>query len=299
MTQKRRNCGAFCLRRTQAARILQVFEPLRLIGGVSYDHIRYPENTDLPPISDKETSRELVAPKGGLLFQPWKRGFLRADYSQSLGGLFFDNSVRLEPSQIAGFNQAFRSLIPESVAGLVPGTKFETAGVGFDQSFSSGTWLGAEAEWLTSDGRRTVGAPTNSLPAFLNIPDSSSSTTQTLDFRERDLSAYAAQLLGKWFSLTARYRLSEANLNESFPDITDTAVGLNHLEANNRALLNQVGLGANFYHPSGFFANGKLIGMTRETVVTVRLWPIQISGSTTSLSATGSHVVTPKSASAS
>jgi Flp pilus assembly protein TadD len=233
---------------------LQVFEPLRLIGGVSYDHIRYPENTDLPPISDKETSRELVAPKAGLLFQPWKRGFLRADYSQSLGGLFFDNSVRLEPSQIAGFNQAFRSLIPESVAGLVPGTKFETAGVGFDQSFSSGTWLGAEAEWLTSNGRRTVGVLTNSLPAFLNIPDSSSSTTQTLDFRERDLSVYAAQLLGKWFSLTARYRLSEANLDESFPDITDTAVGLNHLEASNRALLNKVGLGANFYHPSGFFA---------------------------------------------
>jgi len=93
----------------------QVWQPLRLIGGVSYDQVQFPENAELPPISKTETRRDQVSPKAGLLLAPWKGGLLRAAYTKSLGGLFFDNSVRLEPTQVGGFNQAFRSLIPESV----------------------------------------------------------------------------------------------------------------------------------------------------------------------------------------
>jgi Flp pilus assembly protein TadD len=232
----------------------RIFQPLQVIGGVSYDHLSFPQNTDLPPISTAESTRELVSPKAGLLFTPWTRGLLRADYTRSLGGLFFDNSVRLEPAQIAGFNQAFRSLVPESVAGLVPGTEFETAGVGFDQSFAHGTWFGVEAEWLTSSGERAVGALTNS--TFIPIPDpnSQASTREVLNFRERDLSAYAAQLLGDWFAVSARYRLSESHLGERFPQIPDAAQNLGLLEQDKRATLHQVSLGANFQHPSGFFA---------------------------------------------
>jgi hypothetical protein len=51
---------------------------------------------------------------------------VRGAYTRSLGGIYHDNSVRLEPTGVAGFNQAFRSLIPESVAGPVPATEFET-----------------------------------------------------------------------------------------------------------------------------------------------------------------------------
>ena len=230
----------------------RIFHPLRFIAGLSYDHLRFPENTDLPPISAGETTKDLLSPKFGALLTPWYRGLFRATYTRSLGGLFFDNSVRLEPTQIAGFNQAFRSLIPESVAGLVPGSQFETAGVGFDQSFASGTWFGVEAEWLTSHGERKVGAFTNS--TFLPIPDSLSSTRQSLDFRERDLSAYAAQLLGDWFSISARYRLSEGTINGRFPQIPDTAAGLSQLEQDQRAILHQLSFGANLNHPSGLFA---------------------------------------------
>jgi len=179
---------------------------------------------------------------------------LRASYTKSLGGLFFDNSVRLEPTQIGGFNQSFRSLVPESVAGLVPGTEFETAGVGFDQSLAGGTFFGVEAEWLTSNGRRVVGALTNSQPVNFWPPDSPASTQETLDFRERNLSAYVAQLLGENFSVGARYRLSEAKLNQSFPDIPDTFNGLAVLEAEQRATHHQLLLTANFHHRSGVFA---------------------------------------------
>jgi len=153
---------------------------------------------------------------------------------------------------VGGFNQAFRSLIPESVAGLGPGTEFETVGVGFDQSLPSGTWFGVETEWLTSSGNRDVGVLTNSL--FLPIPDSPGSTRQDLNFRERNLSAYVGQLLGNNFSLGARYRLSEAKLAERFPEIPDSAANLSLLEADERALLHQLSLTANFHHRCGAFA---------------------------------------------
>jgi len=230
----------------------QPLDALRLIGGVSYDYLSYPENNDLPPLTEETVSSDLVSPKAGLLLTPWERGLLRADYTKSLGGLYFDNSVRLEPTQVAGFSQAFRNLIPGSVTGLVPGTEFETAGLAFDQSLPSGTWFGVETQRLTSDGDRTVGVLTNS--TFLPIPDSPGSTRQSLDFRERNLSAYAGQLLGRNFSLGVRYRLSDARLSESFPDIPDSAAGLAQLEGTEEALLQQLALAANFHHRSGLFA---------------------------------------------
>jgi hypothetical protein len=153
---------------------------------------------------------------------------------------------------VGGLNQAFRSLIPESIAGLLPGASFETASVAFDQSLRAGTFFGVQAEWLTSDGNRAIGVLTNSV--FLPIADSPSTTRQDLGFRERNISAYAAQLLGDYFSVGTRYRLSEARLGTSFPRIPSTAKGLGELEENDRALLHQVSLALNFNHPTGIFA---------------------------------------------
>jgi Flp pilus assembly protein TadD len=230
----------------------QVFDPLRLIAGVSYDHVTFPNNVDLPPLSTGDSSRDLVSPKAGLIFEPWKGGLLRASYTKSLGGLYFDNSVRIEPTQVAGFNQAFRSLIPESVAGLVPGTEFETIGVGFDQSLPRGTWFGVEAEQLKSNGERDVGAFSSF--AVLPVPQTATTTREKLDFRERSLSAYVGQLIGDNLTIGARYRVSEAKLRELFPDIPDSAIGLDQLESNEHATLQQLSLTANFHHRCGAFA---------------------------------------------
>ena len=225
---------------------------LSLIGGISYDHLEFPMNADFPPVSLRETSRDKISPKAGIIFSPWQHGIFRASYTRSLGGLFFDNSVRLEPTQVGGFNQAYRSLLPESAAGLLPGAEFETASMGFDQSLNGKTFFGVEAEWLTSDGTRAVGTITNS--TFLPIFDSPGTTRQKLDFRERNLSLYAAQLLGNYFSASGRFRISEAKLAAGFPDIPNTAIGLDQITQNNRAVLNQLAFALNFNLPSGFFA---------------------------------------------
>ena len=110
----------------------------------------------------------------------------------------------------------------------------------------------AEAFRLTSNGRRDAGAFQSSVE--LIAPATATSTRETLDFRERSLAAYAGQLIGDNFSLGARYRVSEANLRERFPEIPNGAIGLDQLESDHRATLQQLSLTANFYHRCGTFA---------------------------------------------
>ncbi len=229
----------------------QILDPLRLIGGVSYDHLTFPRNADSLPLTGGEQTRDLLAPKAGFLLTPWRNGSLRGAYTRSLGGLYFDNSVRLEPTQVGGFNQSFRSLLPESSAGLVPGTTFDTANLAFDQSFSGRTYLGVETAWLHSEGDRTIGVTTGPLPSPL--PGAAASTRQDLEFRERNLSAYAVQLIGDGLSLGARYRLSEAQLETRLPLISDGAIGLSGAEQSERAVLHQISLSLNYQHTSGVF----------------------------------------------
>ncbi len=224
----------------------------RLTAGLSYDALTYPLNVDLPPIVNDEGRRSLLGPKVGFTAQPWRGGWLHGAWTRSLGGLFFDNSVRLEPAEVAGSTSAFRSLIPESVDGLVPGTKFDSWTFGLDQSLHSQTYFGVEAEWLLSSGSRDVGAFTN-FPAFLPVPNTPSTTSQTLDYRERNVSAYVSQLMGRDWSVGARYRLSEAKLGTGLPGLAGVQ-GVSPLEQNQRAVLQHGQLFLIYNLPCGFFA---------------------------------------------
>lgn len=229
----------------------QLLDSLSLIGGFTYSHVEYPVNADLPPLATGNESEDLLGPKVGAVWNPWAQGLVRAMYSRSIGGLYFDHSVRLEPTQLGGFNQAFRSLIPESVAGLVPGSEFDVVSAGIDQSLRGGIFLGAGVDWLRSDGERQVGVLTNS--TILPIPDAPSQTRQTLEYQERSLSAYAGWLLGDEFSVSARYRLSDAELESRFPGIPDTAAGLDQLEEDASSLLHHGQFNAQWQHPFGWF----------------------------------------------
>ena len=224
----------------------------RFTAGLSYDHLTYPRNVDLPPVLNDEARRSLLGPKVGLNAELWRGGWLHTAWTRSLGGLFFDNSIRLEPAEVAGSTSAFRSLIPESAAGLVPGTKFDSYTIGFDQSLPSQTYFGINAELLQSDGTRNVGAFTNSI-AFIPVPNEPATTRQTLDFQERNLTVYVNQLLGRDWSVGARYRLSEAKLATRLPELAGVS-GVSALEQNERALLHHGQLFLIYNHPRGFFA---------------------------------------------
>ncbi len=223
---------------------------LSFTTGLSYDRLFYPENAGLPPISDDQTSRDQLSPKAGFRLQLSDSTILRAAYTRSLGGLFFDSSIRLEPTQVAGFNQAFRSLIPESVQGSIAGSTFETVGIGLDQRFASDTYLTFEAELLKSRAERTVGVFQTPIPLAITR----SETSEKLDFAERSLGFTINQLIGRDWALGSRYRLSEAELESRFPEVPQPG---RSLDRETRALLHQVNLFAIYNHPCGFFGQAQ------------------------------------------
>src|SRR5204862_3136559 len=135
----------------------QALDSLWLTAGLSYDRLRYPRNVDSPPVSTEEKTSERVSPKAGFIWTPGRTTTLRGAYTRSLGGLFYDTSVRLEPVQIAGFSQAYRSLIPESIAGAVSGSRFETLDFGIEQRLKSSTYVVLGVEALRSEANRDVG----------------------------------------------------------------------------------------------------------------------------------------------
>jgi outer membrane receptor protein involved in Fe transport/Tfp pilus assembly protein PilF len=230
----------------------QVFDSLLLVGGVSYDQLRYPDDIDTAPITSTESDTSHVSPKAGIIWSPLSDTHLRGAYTRSLGGVFYDQSVRLEPTEVAGFNQAFRSMIPESVVGLVPGTQFTTWGAGLDQAFKrTGTYLTIEGDILYSDATRTIGVITN---ALFPIPDSPSNTRESLNFRERSVMVALNQLAGRDWSFGARYQLGDATLGQQAIDIPPTLTGINAINQNTKATLQQSDLSVNFNHPSGFFS---------------------------------------------
>jgi len=230
----------------------QIVESLNLTAGLTYDWLHYPLNIDTSPITEAEDDTARLSPKAGVVWTPAKETHVRAAYTRSLGGVFFDNSFRLEPTQVAGFNQAFRSLAPESAVGLVPATRFETAGIGLDQKFASNTYLGLEGEWLRSRGSRLVGVLSNSL--FIPTPDTAGSTRQTLEYEEMTALLTVNQLIGRDWALGARYRLSQAELTGRFVDVPLSANNVSQINQDEQALLHQLTLFVNYNHPAGFFA---------------------------------------------
>jgi hypothetical protein len=111
------------------------------------------------------------------------------------------------------------------------------------------------AELLLSEASRTVGMLTNDvLSASPLTPNLASSTRQDLDYDEHSLVAAVNQLVGKEFSVGARYRFTQAEMDSQFPDLPSTVTGVSSLNQNVEAMLHQVSLFGSWFHRSGFFA---------------------------------------------
>src|SRR4030095_12704538 len=172
----------------------QIVEPFRLIAGLSYDWIGFPENFRNAPVSRTEETTDQVSPKAGFIWTPLEKTTVRFAYTRSLTGARLDQSYQLEPSQVAGFAQSFRSVMPESVVGGNAGVRIETFDLSLEQKFGTGTYLGISGEILNSDVERALGAFDVSLLSDEAVP---SVIRQRLDFSEQSLVFTANQLLGE------------------------------------------------------------------------------------------------------
>ena len=237
----------------------QIADPLQLIGGLSYDWLDYPENVFSPPISDRQTTAGQLSPKAGLIWTPLPDTTVRAAYTRSLGGQNFDQSVRIEPTQVAGFQQTFRTLIGEPTVAQNGAAKDETYGLSLEQKFSTGTYLALTGEILKSKISQTVGV-------FDNLPDIYDNAipgglNQDLNYQEESLQFTANQLLGRDWALGTQYRLSHAKLDSNYPEVSQNYDHLYHNPTypfnpwqSLDATLNRVSLYAIYNLPCGFFS---------------------------------------------
>jgi hypothetical protein len=217
--------------------------------------MKFPANFRFAPLSDDTESTDLLSPKAGLIVTPSDSTVVRAGFSRSLGGVGIDQSFRLEPTHVAGFNQSWRSLAPESVTGANSAEEFETLGLSLEHKFPWRLYAGISGDWLNSDISRTFGVfdrTNDPAPGYI-FP---SGTREKIDFSERSLTLTLHQLAGECWVFGSLYRLSRAELDHEFPEIPETATFFGGFQPSQelRATLHQVRLFVLFNHPSGWFA---------------------------------------------
>ena len=219
---------------------------LHLTGGLTYDWLIYPLNHRTVPLIGVESEREQWSPKVGLVLDASEVASVRAMYSRFLGGVSFDESYRLEPAQLAGFGQAYRSVISESVVGSVAGPRYEVAGAGLDLKLKSRTYAGVQAEWLQSKLDGDVGGFARPLPII------TTGLQRKLDYTERSAAVYTRQLIGDHWSAGGSYTARDSSLRAWFPEIASTTAGGADVSA--RATLHQLNGHLLFNHLSGVFS---------------------------------------------
>ncbi len=227
---------------------------ITLIAGASWDHIEHPENFRNPPVSDRQKEVERLNGKFGFTLAPSRWFTMRGVYTEGLGGVTFDESVRLEPAQLAGFNQAFRTIISEDIAGSVETPLYKNWGLSIEGSLPTRTWWGASFNILEQDVERTQGAfDLISHPIFpAGAASLASGTTQTLAYREEALSAGINQLIGSEWAAGVGYRHTYAELRTIFPQVpVSVATGADKFD---QAVLHEGTFYVNWNSPSGLFA---------------------------------------------
>ncbi|MEK0449302.1 MAG: hypothetical protein RL088_1570 [Verrucomicrobiota bacterium] len=237
---------------------------ITLIAGASWDHIERPENFRNPPVSERQTEVERLNGKFGFTLSPSRWFTVRGVYTEGLGGVTFDESVRLEPSQLAGFNQAFRTLISEDIAGSVETPLYKNWGLSIEGALPTRSWWGASFNILEQDVERTLGAfDLINHPIFpagaASLPGG---TTQTLAYREEVLSAGLNQLIGSEWAVGLGYRHTYAELRTIFQEVpVSIERGADQFD---QAVLHEGTVYANWNSPSGLFARAELNWYSQE-----------------------------------
>lgn len=228
---------------------------LTLIGGVAWDRLDHPDNFRNPPVNDQQRYDQQLSGKLGFTVSPSPWFNLRGAYAEGLGGVTFDESVRLEPSQIAGFSQAYRTVISESLVGSVEAPSFKIWGLGIDGVLPSRTWWGASFKVIEQDVDRTIGAFSGyDLDVFPNTPAYfPDGTSQQLTYRECALSATLNQLIGDEFSVGLVYQITRSDLRSTYPELPANSVVAP--EQKDQATLQELSFSGNWNSPSGWFAN--------------------------------------------
>ncbi|MBC8097133.1 MAG: TonB-dependent receptor [Akkermansiaceae bacterium] len=242
-----------------------VTRSVQLVAGMAYDHLTLPTNFRASPIEEGDDTTSRFSPKAGLVWTADKDTTLRLAYAQGVTGVSVDQSTQIEPSQVAGFNQSFRSVIPESAGGSSAGERYEAAGVSLERKFPTDTYAILAGEWLSSEQHRTIGAGRFG-PSAMPTPVFPDRLRQHVEFSERSLLFTLNQLVDEDWALGARYRVSHADSKIKYPDFNPAPGADTVLKRSTRfdSVLHQVTLYAIYNHSSGLFAQAQTVWTAQD-----------------------------------
>jgi len=225
---------------------------LLLTAGISYDWMEYPDNFRFVPVSGGTTHRDLLAPKAAMSWTPFEAVTLRGAYAKALGGVSFDESFRLEPTQLAGLNQAFRSIISESIVGSLAGPSYQIGGGGLDIRLPSHSYLTLQGQYQGCDVDQDLGVyyAQGGQGVVGKFPEE-------LRYKETSFLASFNQLLGRDWSAGVDYRYTDSQLNWFYPKLASIPATHAPLNRTETADLHQVDGFVMFTHPSGFYARAE------------------------------------------
>jgi len=231
---------------------------LTLIGGVTWDNLRYPDNLRNPPLTPGTREPTRLLPKAGFIWNLDNGLTLRSIYARSLGGVAFDDSVRLEPVQLAGFSQVQRGVLPESLVGTRAGQDLEVAAVALDVALGGRTFAGLEARLTRSAVDDTQGGFAFSLPSNGSPPSASLvSSPQHLRFDEQWVGLRLDQLIESSWSAGIGYRFVDSRLDTGEP-------GFGYATSS-AAQLHEARAAVRWNHESGLFAVAQWTGLWQQT----------------------------------
>lgn len=242
---------------------------LTVIAGASWDWLNHPDNFRNPPVNDRQVETERANAKLGFTVSPSRWVTLRGVYTEALGGVSFDESVRLEPVQFAGFNQAFRTVISESIAGSIEAPVYRNIGVSLEGLLPGRTWWSAAHNRLTEDVRRTVGAfDILYAPVFPNgVAILPSSSPEKLAYREETVTVGINHLIGDEFAVGAGYRRNRARLHYRAPQIPSALAATS--DRVDVATLQELKVTANWNSPKGWYARAEANWYVQELAATL------------------------------
>lgn len=217
----------------------RILEPLRLVAGITYDHREMPANAWSSPLTEGTRSLDQISPAVGVIYTPWTNATWRAAWTRSLGGMSFEQSLRLEPVQVAGFVHGWRGVMPQPF----PGQEMESLSLGYDHQFPTRTYASLEFSSTEAVAAQFVG-----FVAVRNRAEQSGATLrEAASYRQNRLRAEVRQVLHPQLVVGVGYEFSDTRFDRrliDYPDVLTTE----------DAEFHQLQMELRWLHPGGWFA---------------------------------------------
>jgi hypothetical protein len=190
-------------------------------------------------------------------------------FGVSFGGVTFFEWVRLEPVLLAGFNPAFRTVIPEALAGSVEAPVFRNWGASVEGGLGLRAWWALSGNVIEEKVSRTRGAFNLAQASIFPAGNAAlpSGRGEQLSYREETGVASLHRLVGNEVALGAMYRVARAGLRQLTPQIPISVDSF--ADQKRTATLQELMLSANWNSPSGWFAWAEAKGYAQDSTLQV------------------------------